>query len=508
MDVDSFFREVSEHFLGGDTTEASLIAGLRCLRRFMPADRLHLALFDPGQDHYKLIAMVTEEGAVRTNRVLPFRSDEVAVLLSRETGTGRFLGKTGDPVSRGIIRHDSKWGAYCGMSVELEYRNVRGSLSVHAVGEGRYTDEHLQLFTTLRVLFSKLISDLVQEDTLARLKSEAPEPHDLSAAGDRIVSASDIVGADAGLKHVMGMARQVSHFDSPVILLGETGVGKEMIAALIHQLSERRSGPFVPVNCGAIPETLIDSELFGHEKGAFTGATAQKKGVFELADKGTVFLDEIGEMPLNAQIRMLRVLQEKKVQRVGGTRPVDLDIRVIAATHRNLDEMIESGRFRSDLWFRLHVFTIMIPPLRERKGDIPILVEHFLEKKSKQMNIPVPLAAHAEALSPLMNYDWPGNVRELENVVERALILSRGRPLAFHSIVRGEEADALSAPSFEPGEDLSLDGVTAAHIRKVLKLTKGRINGSGGAAEKLGINPATLRNRMNRLGVPYGRGIF
>jgi DNA-binding NtrC family response regulator len=264
----------------------------------------------------------------------------------------------------------------------------------------------------------------------------------------------------------------------------------------------------VPVNCGAIPETLIDSELFGHEKGAFTGATTTKKGVFELADQGTVFLDEVAELPLNAQVRMLRVLQEKTIQHVGGTNQMNVDVRIIAATHRNLDKMIHQGRFRSDLWFRLHVVTIMIPPLRERKEDIPLLINHFLEKKSKQLNIPAPLPADGDAIAPMLAYDWPGNIRELENVVERALILSRGRPADFHSIISGDESISLVQENTTITGPVKLDDVVRDHIRKILKLCKGKINGPGGAAEKLGINPATLRNRMNKLGVPYGRGKY
>ena len=291
-------------------------------------------------------------------------------------------------------------------------------------------------------------------------------------------------------------------------MLGETGVGKEMVARLIHNMSYRSKGPFVPVNCGAIPDTLIDSELFGYEKGAFTGATSSKKGVFESADRGTVFLDEVAELPLNAQVRMLRVLQEKNIQHVGSMKPIDVDIRVIAATHGNLDQMINNGQFRSDLWFRLHVFTIMIPPLRERKEDIPSLVRYLIRKKSQQMGIPAPFPASSESLAPLLSYDWPGNVRELENVVERALILSRGNPMTFQSIIRGDETEVITQSVFKTGENLDLNQIVTRHIREVMKLTRGKINGPGGAAEKLGIHPATLRSRMAKLGIPFGKGQY
>ena len=202
----------------------------------------------------------------------------------------------------------------------------------------------------------------------------------------RSVSGDEIIGSDFGLKTVMEMVRQVAPLDSPVLLLGETGTGKEVIANAIHYSSPRKDGPFIKVNCGAIPETLLDSELFGHEKGAFTGAISQKRGRFERADKGTIFLDEIGELPLQAQVRLLSVLQTREIERVGGTSPIPVDIRIISATHRDLEEMIASRRFREDLWFRLNVFPITIPPLRQRREDIPALLHHLMERKSRELS--------------------------------------------------------------------------------------------------------------------------
>jgi transcriptional regulator with GAF, ATPase, and Fis domain len=295
-----------------------------------------------------------------------------------------------------------------------------------------------------------------------------------------------------------------------VLLLGETGAGKEVIAAAIHYSSNRQEGPFIKVNCGAIPEGLVDSELFGHEKGAFTGAIAQKRGLFERADQGTLFLDEIGELPLSAQVKLLRVLQTREVERIGGSRPITLDIRILAATHRDLGKMIASGAFREDLWFRLNVFPIAIPALRERKADIPALVQYFAEKKSKELGrreFP-PLAS--EGLERLMQYSWPGNVRELENLVERALILNRGEPLTFSELLFEKKDEAPAGKGDFPTDpadaaSLNLDRAMELHIRRVLTLTGGKVQGPGGAAELLGINASTLRNRMKRLAVPYGR---
>ena len=302
------------------------------------------------------------------------------------------------------------------------------------------------------------------------------------------------------------MVREVAPLDSTVLLQGETGVGKEIIANAIHSLSRRNNGPFIQVNCGAIPETLIDSELFGHEKGAFTGAISQKRGCFERADRGTIFLDEVGELPPQAQVRMLRVLQDKNIHRVGGTSQIKVDIRIIAATHQNLHEMVKRKLFRDDLWFRLNVFPIIIPPLRDRKEDIPALVNHFIEKKSKELEIPLLPKLAPGAMAPLMAYAWPGNVRELENVIERALILSKGRPLTFDNIVWPDDNREHGEPTTRIDDFLNLDHVISKHIQHALHTTKGKVHGPSGAAQLLGLNPSTLRHRMRKLGILHGRG--
>jgi transcriptional regulator with GAF, ATPase, and Fis domain len=305
----------------------------------------------------------------------------------------------------------------------------------------------------------------------------------------------------------MEMVRQVASLGNSVLLLGETGTGKEVIANAIHAGSPRRDKPFIKVNCGAIPENLIDSELFGHERGAFTGAVAEKRGRFERANGGTIFLDEVGELPLPAQTRLLRVLQEREIERVGGTKPIPVNIRVIAATHRNLQNMVDDRLFREDLWFRLNIFPIMLPPLRQRREDIPALTRSFVARKSVGMAIHEPPAIAPGALQRLVAYDWPGNVRELENLVERELILHRGGQLLFNSIpVAGEKGNRSAAVSGTEAEPpMKLDEVMALHIGKVLTLANGRINGPGGAAELLGLEPNTLRARMNKLGISYRR---
>jgi transcriptional regulator with GAF, ATPase, and Fis domain len=318
-------------------------------------------------------------------------------------------------------------------------------------------------------------------------------------------SGDEIIGAEYGLKEIMEMVRKVSPLDSPVTLLGETGVGKEVIANAIHATSSRNDGPLVTVNCGAIPENLLDSELFGHEKGAFTGAIAQKRGHFERADGGTIFLDEIGELPPPAQVRLLRVLQHKKIERVGGTKTISVDVRIIAATHRDLEGLVKIGAFREDLWFRINVFPIVIPPLRDRKEDIPALVHHFIEKKSKELKIYPSPSVPIEEIDHLKAYHWPGNVRELENLVERELIHNRGKGstgrLQFEHLELSNKTGLVERP--DDGELLTLDQAMSRHILQALKVSHGRINGPTGAARLLGINPNTLRNRMIKLGIPY-----
>jgi transcriptional regulator with GAF, ATPase, and Fis domain len=380
-----------------------------------------------------------------------------------------------------------------------------GSLTLTADGKDRYTDEHARLFALLNEPFAIALSNALAYQQVLRLKDMLTDDNRYLNQELLRMSGDEIVGTDFGLKNVMEMVRKVAPLESPVLLLGETGAGKGVIASAIHYLSPRRKGPFITVNSGAIPETLIDSELFGHEKGAFTGAIEQKRGRFERANHGTVFLDEIGELPPHAQIRMLRVLQEKEIERVGGTKAIPVDIRIIAATHRNLQDMVREKKFREDLWFRINVFPIRVPPLRERKEDIPSLVYHFINKKMKQLKMPVAPELSTGAIDRLMTYHWPGNVRELENVVERELILNKGEPLTFRLLAGADEVTPPEIPAGRANEPANLDKATALHIQRALQKANGIVHGPGGAAAILGINPSTLRSKMKKLGIPYGR---
>ena len=350
---------------------------------------------------------------------------------------------------------------------------------------------------------------------LARLR-EAVEAENraLLSRLDRDAVSDMIVGSDAGLKSVMERIDQVAPTDAPVLILGETGSGKEVLARAIHSRSKRADGPVVRVNCGALPPGLIDSELFGHERGSFTGAMNVRKGWFERADGGTLFLDEIGELPLDAQVRLLRILQDGTFERIGAHKPLKVDVRIVAATHRDLQEMVAQGSFREDLWYRISVFPISLPPLRERIEDIVPLAAHFASRAGKRLG-GAPLTLSMEDIDLLVSYPWPGNVRELATVIERAAILGNGKALrlagALGPVTRRtgrmtpKEWEGRAAASAAVNESMSLDHAMKAHIVQALRATEGRIEGVHGAAARLGINPHTLRARMRKLGISWAR---
>jgi len=318
-----------------------------------------------------------------------------------------------------------------------------------------------------------------------------------------------LIGGDTGLAAVMNRARVVARSNAPVLLFGETGTGKEIIARAIHEDSTFRDGPFRRVNCGAIPSELIDSELFGHEPGAFTGAVSRRKGWFEQASGGTLFLDEVGELSLAAQVRLLRVLQDGEVVRVGGERPIHVNVRIVAATHRDLPAMVETQTFREDLYYRLSVFPIVIPPLRDRPSDIRAFADYFAERAANRFGVrPVPVSDDDVRL--LAAYRWPGNVREMAAVMDRAVLIGQGRLLAVGPAlgqVATTSAPAIGggavAESEAPTTIAPLNEVMKRHIELALRHTHGRIEGVHGAARILKINPHTLRARMRKLKIVW-----
>jgi formate hydrogenlyase transcriptional activator len=308
-----------------------------------------------------------------------------------------------------------------------------------------------------------------------------------------------IVGESSTLRGVLRKVKQVAAVETTVLLTGETGTGKELIARAIHDGSPRKDRALIKVNCGAIPQGVVESELFGHEKGAFTGALQRRIGRFELADRGTLFMDEVGELPLDTQVKLLRVLQEQEFERVGSTKSMKVDVRLVAATNRDLEHEVANGRFRADLYYRLNVFPIAIPPLRERAGDIPLLVRHFLGQLQRKLAKPLK-AVTPESMARLQGYTWPGNIRELQNVIERACVLATGPIVEIGELQRSPRV-ALSSAGTAEGPIVTLEENERAHIRRALAASGGRINGPRGAAAVLGINPSTLRSRMERLGL-------
>jgi transcriptional regulator with GAF, ATPase, and Fis domain len=315
-----------------------------------------------------------------------------------------------------------------------------------------------------------------------------------------------LIGGDTGLAAVMARARVVSRSGAPVLLFGETGTGKEIIARAIHEHSPFRSGPFRRVNCGAISPELIDSELFGHEQGAFTGAVTRRRGWFEQADGGTLFLDEVAELSLAAQVRLLRVVQDSEVVRVGGERPVRVHVRIVAATHRDLPAMVEAQTFREDLYYRLSVFPIVIPPLRDRPSDIRVFAEYFAERAANRFGLrAVPISD--DDVRVLAEYRWPGNVREMAAVMDRAVLLGQGRELNVGAAL-GQGTWTATSPSVRstnaPGPSIEpLEVVTRRHIEAALAQTHGRVEGPHGAARLLRVNPHTLRARMRKLKIDW-----
>ena len=375
-----------------------------------------------------------------------------------------------------------------------------GTLNVASMREAAFTPDDVALLTQIGNELAIAVENALAFRQIEGLKDKLAE--EKLYLEDEIRTEYDfeeIVGESQSLKRVLRDVETVAPTDSTVLIQGESGTGKELIARAIHNLSARRQRTFVKVNCAAIPTGLIESELFGHEKGAFTGAISQKIGRFELADKGTLFLDEIGDIPLELQPKLLRVLQEREFERLGSTRTVKVDIRLVTATNRDLSQMIASREFREDLFYRLNVFPITLPPLRERREDIPLLARYFTQKYARRMNRAIETIP-SEAMEALTNWNWPGNVRELENLIERAVILTRGAALhvPLAELRNGGEA----APA--TGTPTTLEEAEREHILRALRESKWVVGGPAGAAVRLGLKRTTLQSRMLKLGIRRG----
>ncbi|SMD09768.1 Transcriptional regulator containing GAF, AAA-type ATPase, and DNA-binding Fis domains [Desulfocicer vacuolatum DSM 3385] len=511
MDENIFFRNATLEICSSLEIEKALWKCLWFMQEGIPVAQMSLHLYDAATGIAETIAHATlDDYRVISSKVLLIEQTRRQIEMQRTIRVRMVSDTADDPVTEPLCRYLGcleRSALIMDLVIEGKFLGV---LSFQSFPDEQFNESHRQMVSLLNEPFAIAVSNSIRYRQLKHLKDMLEDDNQYFQK-ELQLNRGEVIGAEFGLKNTMEYVRQVSPTDSPVLLLGETGVGKELIATAIHNLSHRREGPFIAVNCGAIPESLMDSELFGHEKGAFTGAIAQKRGRFERANGGTLFLDEIGELNPDAQVKLLRVLQEKILERLGGTESIKLDIRVIAATHRDLDDMMAKDLFRQDLYFRLKVFPIVIPPLRYRLADIPSLVHHFIQKKSTQMKLHFMPRLAPDAMEHLMQYSWPGNIRELENTVERALILSHGAPLNFRELVfanapeKRPSTPEIEMPKIIEDDFHSLDNVMVEHIKAALYKSGGKVEGKGAAADLLNINPRTLRHRMRKLGVPFGR---
>lgn len=499
---ESFLLEVTNALLSSLDITKLLVAIGACVRQVKAFDYASVSVYDPETKMFRVHSIGTAPGipVLPDAVLLPVAGTPHGVayasgkpLLLKGIAAERFPCDLPEHLARASVKSGC-WIPLMGREGPL------GSLNLYSRKLEEFTEDDAnalaQLGSQISVALDNALAFQRMGDLNARLANEKLYLEDeLRTETDF----RDIVGNSRALKRVLKQIETVAPTDSTVLILGETGTGKERLARAVHELSPRRGHAFVKVNCASVPAGLLESELFGHEKGAFTGAIAQRVGRFELAHQGTLFLDEVGEIPLELQSKLLRVLQEKQFERLGNSRTMMSDVRIVAATNRDLNKLIASGQFRSDLYYRLSVFPVMVPPLRDRTGDIPLLVHYFLARFAKRMGKRVEIVPQ-DTMQALCRYPWPGNVRELEHVIERAVILSPGAELR---IPRGE-FEAPSGP--EPAEGHSkpsdaLEDIERGHILNVLKETKGKIGGAGGAAERLGMNRTTLNSRMQKLGI-------
>jgi formate hydrogenlyase transcriptional activator len=468
------------------------------LRRITDHDYASLALCQPdGSLRLHALAFAQGKGLVHEDYVFPAAGSLAGAALAK-----------GEPVLASELRFEDfpsevtrrmlEEGVRCACVLPLFGRNgALGTLGLASVREGACARMDLELLTQVARQISLALDNALAYAQIGELRDKlAEERLYLEDEIRTTYNFEEIIGESAGMKNVLAQVETVAATNASVLVLGETGTGKELIARAIHDLSPRRERTFVKLNCAAIPTGLLESELFGHEKGAFTGAIAQKIGRVELADGGTLFLDEVGDIPLELQPKLLRVLQEREFERLGSNRTKKVDVRVVAATNRNLPEMVSRGQFRGDLFYRLNVFPVQVPALRDRAEDIPLLVRYFAQKHARAMDRRIQTIP-AETMQVLARWPWPGNVRELENLIERAVILSRGPVLE----VPLAELSTVDVPEPAAAANSHLDQAEREHILRVLRETNGRIAGPDGAAARLGLKRTTLNFKLKKLGI-------
>ncbi|UVT14899.1 MAG: sigma 54-interacting transcriptional regulator [Nitrospira sp.] len=479
--------------------DALFTAVSTCLRKIIQHDGSSLLLYNGETGQWRIHVLdfernesFVEEGEAEEGADSPScrAISSGTVALFRESDLKEMASSS--PCAQDLLNRGVK--SFCSFPL-LAHKRMLGALNVGRRQDDGFAPEDVELLSQVAQQVSIAVENAIAYREIAALKDKlTKEKVYLEEEIQTKYNFEEIIGDSRSLKQVLKEVQTVAATDSTVLILGETGTGKELIARALHNHSDRRDRTFVKLNCAAIPTGLLESELFGHEKGAFTGAIATKMGRFELADCGTLFLDEVGEIPLELQVKLLRVLQEQEFERLGSTRTIRVNVRVIAATNRDLSQMVEEHEFRSDLYYRLKVFPMTVPPLRERPEDIALLVRHFAQKFGMRMKKRIQTVP-AQAMQAMQAYAWPGNVRELENFIERAVILSKGPDLV---VALSELKSASTAPAESA---VTLEAAEREHILKVLRDSKWILSGSAGAAVKLGMKRTTLHSKMRKLGI-------
>ncbi|MGO9126231.1 MAG: sigma 54-interacting transcriptional regulator [Terriglobales bacterium] len=495
---EAFLLEVTNALVSNLDVQQLLSAIAACVRQVKPFDYATLALYD---EQTKLLRTQALESSAAGS--IPGPPDEILVSLDSSPAGWAYTtrkplllkGRAGEkwPFDVSVHLHQSlKSGCWIPL---LGRDRVLGTLNLFSRRPEHFTEDDMTLLVQIANQVAIALDNALTFRRVSELKEKLAEQK--LYFEDELKTEfnfEEIIGESKPIRRVLKQVETVAPTDSTVLILGETGTGKELLARAIHNLSPRQDHTFVRINCASIPAGLLESELFGHEKGAFTGAIAQRMGRLELAHQGTIFLDEVGDIPLELQPKLLRVLQEKEFERLGSTRTISTDVRIVAATNRDLGKMVAAGLFRSDLFYRLDVFPIVVPPLRQRREDVPLLVQYFLAKFANRMKKNIDTVT-PEKMQALCRYSWPGNIRELEHVIERAVILSRGPVLNVPIFEAAPTEEALPSPSS------TLENVEREHIIRVLRESKGKIGGPGGAAERLGMNRTTLNSRLQKLNI-------
>jgi formate hydrogenlyase transcriptional activator len=496
-------HEVSTAVASELTLHQLIAAVSKSIKTLTGAEYADLLLGDPTQDRFwrPAVSFEMHDGCIREDWVQPmddspaliaFRTKKAFVatreMLERD---GRLFKQIAQLISEGIQE-------FCCVPL-ISRGKVLGTMNVGSLECSRFTPDNIRLLQDIAKPIAMAVENALTYDEVTRLKDKlAQEKSYLEGEFKGDCNFEEILGESKSLKAVLDEVRVVSASDATVLILGETGTGKELVARAVHNLSDRKDRTFVKLNCAAVPTGLLESELFGHERGAFTSAVGSKMGLMEVAHKGTLFLDEVGDIPLELQPKLLRVLQEGEFSRLGSTRTVKVDVRLIAATNCNLHQMVAERRFRSDLFYRLNVFPLTIPPLRERREDIALLVKHFTRKFARRRNRTID-SIPSESMDALVRWNWPGNVRELENLIERAVLLSYGAVLNVPLKELQNYQECSVPPVLRQERDFG--GITPDLIIRTLRETNGIVSGPRGAAKRLGLKRTTLLWRMNSLGI-------